>query len=64
MILEKVNQADPMDGIIAEIEAQYDTYESDDADKAMVCMYDDFITFMEESNWLNASKAAIMHVID
>ena len=30
----------------------------------MVCLYEDFITFMEESNWLNASKAAIMNVID
>ena len=56
MILEKVNQTDPLDGIIAEIESTYDTYESD-GDKEMVCLYEDLIKFMEESNWLNASKA-------
>ena len=46
MIMEKVNQTDPMDGIIAEIESTYDTYEND-SDKEMVCLLEDLVKFME-----------------
>ena len=46
MIMEKVNQTDPMDGIIAEIESTYDTYEND-GDKEMVCLLEDLVKFME-----------------
>ena len=61
--MEKVNQTDPLDGIIAELESNYDTFESD-GDKEMMCLYKDLIKFMEENNWLNASKDAIINVID
>ena len=57
MILEKVNQTDPIDGIIAELESTYDTY---DDEGSMVCLFEDMVAFMADNNWLNASKDAIL----
>ena len=57
MILEKVNQTDPIDGIIAELESTYDTY---DEEGSMVCLFEDMVAFMANNNWLNASKDAIL----
>ena len=60
MILEKVSQTDPVEGIIAELESTYDTY---DEEGTMVCLFDDMVAFMADNNWLNASKDAIMQVM-
>ena len=60
MILEKVNQTDPVEGIIAELESTIDTY---DQDGTVVCLFDDMVAFMADNNWLNASKDAILQVM-
>ena len=61
MILEKVSQTDPVEGIIAELESTYDTY---DDEGTMVCLFEDMVSFMADNNWLNASKDAILQVMN
>ena len=61
MILEKVSQTDPVEGIIAELESTYDTF---DDEGIMVCLFEDMVSFMADNNWLNASKDAILQVMN
>ena len=61
MILEKVSQTDPVEGIIAELESTYDTF---DDEGTMVCLFEDMVSFMADNNWLNASKDAILQVMN
>ena len=61
MILEKVSQTDPIEGIMAELESTYDTF---DDEGTMVCLFEDMVSFMADNNWLNASKDAILQVMN
>ena len=57
---EQIDKIDPVDGIIADLEETCEVPEDSDG----LIQVDALVAFMEGVNWLDASKDAIMAVID
>ena len=55
---EQVDKIDPVDGICADIEDKCEVGEDGLIETSAL------VAFMESVNWLDASKQAIMHIID
>ena len=58
---EQIEKIDPVDGIIADLETSLGDLPEDHDGLIEV---DALVTFLESVNWLDASKGAIMEVID